>query len=532
MRTINDPRQKLMFDPFLDILSPLAYKTLRDGWQQLFRDALLEIMPVDAVKQHFSAECGPPTKELHSAAALIFIMEFMDWTTEDAARAYMFNTDLHYALNLRPELQSMSSRTVERYKRLMIEDELAAQVMDSVTTLLVKKLRLNVEKQRLDSTHIESNMAQFGRTRMMGVAVKRFLTQLKRHDLVSYDQLEKELRERYVRSSHQLFGDAKKDSESHRLLRDQVAQDMYELIKRFEDDPNHNTRSTYRMLCTIFEQQCEVTSGKITVKTHPGGDTVQNSSDPDATRDGKKGPGYQLQLAETCSEENDVQLITVAIPQTASEHDANAIETVIDALKQNDMVPKEMSADTAYGGDDNVQRCETEGIELVSPTPGKKPEDVYAINSDDFVIDEETGECTSCPCGSKPLETRRNDAKEETVVVFSGTDCEECEHAASCPAKLGRDGNYTVRFTDKQRRLDARRREEDTDVFRERYRIRAGIEATNSIVKRVTGLARLRVRGRPSVFHSSVSKILGHNIFQAVRGLVMRRRSQKRLALA
>ena len=52
-------------------------------------------------------------------------------------------------------------------------------------------------------------MAQFGRTRMMGVAVKRFLTQLKRHDLVSYDQLEDELRERYIRSSHMLFGDAK-----------------------------------------------------------------------------------------------------------------------------------------------------------------------------------------------------------------------------------------------------------------------------------------------------------------------------------
>jgi hypothetical protein len=173
-----------MFDPFLDILSPLAYKTLRNGWQQLFRDTLLEIMPVDAVKRHFSAESGPPTKELHSAAALIFIMEFMDWTADAAAQAYMFNTDLHYALNLRPERQSMSSRTVERYKRLMIEDELAAQVMDSATALLVRKLQLNVDKQRLDSTHIESNMAQFGRTRMMGVAVKRFLTQLKRHDLV------------------------------------------------------------------------------------------------------------------------------------------------------------------------------------------------------------------------------------------------------------------------------------------------------------------------------------------------------------
>ncbi|NLY01691.1 MAG: hypothetical protein GXY83_36870, partial [Rhodopirellula sp.] len=76
----------------------------------------------------------------------------------------------------------MSERTVERYKKLVVEDNLAAEIMNDMTMALVEKLDLSVEVQRLDSTHIFSDMAQFGRTRMMGVAVKRFLTQLKRHD--------------------------------------------------------------------------------------------------------------------------------------------------------------------------------------------------------------------------------------------------------------------------------------------------------------------------------------------------------------
>jgi len=38
-------------------------------------------------------------------------------------------------------------------------------------------------------------------------------------------------------------------------------------------------------------------AGKLKVKT--GGDCVQNPSDLDATYDGHKGPGYQVQLAET-----------------------------------------------------------------------------------------------------------------------------------------------------------------------------------------------------------------------------------------
>jgi len=111
----------------------------------------------------------------------------------------------------------MSERTVERYKKLVVEDNLAAEIMNDMTMALVEKLDLSVEVQRLDSTHIFSDMAQFGRTRMMGVAVKRFLTQLKRHDAAAFESLPESLRVRYQPSANLLFGDVKKDAESRRL---------------------------------------------------------------------------------------------------------------------------------------------------------------------------------------------------------------------------------------------------------------------------------------------------------------------------
>ena len=76
-------------------------------------------------------------------------------------------------------------------------------------------------------------------------------------------------------------------------------------------------RSSYKALVTIFSQQCELSEGKVVVKAKTGGDCVQNPSDLDATYDGHKGHGYQVQIAETCSPENEVQLITGALPQTA-----------------------------------------------------------------------------------------------------------------------------------------------------------------------------------------------------------------------
>jgi len=105
--------------------------------------------------------------------------------------------------------------------------------MDEITVKLVEVLGIKIDKQRLDSTHIFSDMATFGRTRLMGVAIKRFLTQVIRHNKADYNSLEESFRNRYAPGVNQLFADTKKDSESRRLLRRQVAEDMYFIVRHF-----------------------------------------------------------------------------------------------------------------------------------------------------------------------------------------------------------------------------------------------------------------------------------------------------------
>ena len=72
--------------------------------------------------------------------------------------------------------------------------------MHEVTCRLVELLELDITRQRLDSTHVFCNMASFGRTRLLGVTVKRFLTQVKRHAPEAYDALPEPLRTRYATS--------------------------------------------------------------------------------------------------------------------------------------------------------------------------------------------------------------------------------------------------------------------------------------------------------------------------------------------
>ena len=521
MINLKDPRQTQLFDPFEHLFSTLAYKTIRNGWQGVFRHVILELLPAETVAGEFHPIMGRPTKELYSMAGLTFIMEFEDWTKEEAAQAYMFRSDLWYALNLEPGLHSMSVRTLERYQAIFRENELAQSVMHDVTLRLVEVLEQDITKQRLDSTHVFSDMATFGRTRLMGVTIKRFLTQVKRHGREIYGALPEELLERYRPSEHQLFASAMKDKERRKLARQQVAEDMHALITRFGDDKRFNGRGTFKALCTVFEQQCEVVEEKVEVKAKTGGNVIQNPSDLDATYDGHKGPGYQAQLSETCSEENEVQLVTCAIPQTASANDVDAPGEVCEDLKQSALLPGQMLADTLYGSDENVQASAVDGVELVAPVPGKTPSG-KAMNIGDFDVDEETETVKACPAGHAPESSVHNPETGETRTEMPAGTCAACEQKERCPMNQTRNGCH-FEHTSKERRLDERRRNETTDEFRGRYNKRAGIEATNSGIKRRTGMSRLRVRGKKSVFHAIIMKVAGWNILQAARAEKMRR---------
>jgi len=524
MRHVINPRQTGLFDAFRNILSPVGYRRIERGWQGVFRHVILELMPVKALAGEFSATMGTPTKELYSMAGLLFIKEFQDWTATRAAEAYMFDASVQYALNLEPCGQSLCERTIERYERLFIENDLAALTMDRVTVALVEALDLDVRGQRLDSTHVFSDMAIFGRTRMMGVTIKRFLTQLKRHHRALYEALPDALRRRYAPSPGKLFGDVARNTDSRRKLRQEVAQDMRFLIERFADDESVNGRATTQTLVKVFGEQCEVVEGQVAVKAHPGNAVTQNPSDPDATGDGHKGPGYQAQIAETCSEENEVQLATAVIPQTAADDDRDATPEVLDPLEANDLLPDTLYADAHYGSDKSRQQCAERGVDLQSPVAGKPTgQDIHTLNIDDFVIDEATETVERCPAGHEPIRSEHDAESGKTRTEMPAQACGNCAHVDECPVRRVR-GRRLLDHAPRERRLANRRREQATQAFKENYQIRAGIESTNSGLKRRLGLGRVRCRGRPRVFHKIVMKVCGWNILRAAATGTLRRR--------
>lgn len=528
MRWIRDPQQKRMFDPFEGVLSEMARHRILTGWQGIFRSVVLNLLPVKELAQHFSPDMGCPTKELHSMAGLVFLADFFDWNAVDAADAYMMRADVQFALNIEPGAEC-SDRTVERYRKLFTEDDLAAQLFSELTITLADLLELDVSKQRLDSTHVFSHMATFGRVRLMAAAVKRCLTQIKRHAADDFAALPEELRARYAPSEGKLFAEAK-DADARARSRQQIAEDMLLVVERFADHTGIRARTSYTSLVEIFQQQCEVVEGRITVRPKTGGNVIQNPSDLDATYHGHKGAGYQVQLSETCSCENNVQLITGAIPQTAFANDAEAVRPMLEQLAAKGLSPDQMAADTAYGGDANYVIAASLGVELIAPVPGRPPEGgANELTLDDFAHNEVTGSVDACPAGHSPSRVARDEAMQITVVEMPASVCASCPLLNLCPIRQTPDGQFELEFTDKARRTSARRCEEETDVYRERYAKRAGIESTNSGLKNRLGLGWLRVRGRGAVFRTILLKVSAWNVLRASASQKLRAMVQEQI---
>jgi len=520
MRYAVDPRQAMLFDPAEQMFSPMALKVVKNDWPDVFRTQILHLMPVEQIADHFHPTHGIRTKELYGMAGTIFLKELFNLSIAETVRHYLTDLAWHYALNVPPLEASLGHATIERYMKLFAEDDLAAEVFHRVASALIEALELNVSVQRLDSTHVFSDMAVLGRTGLMGTAISRFLVQLRRHHRDLYDSLPAEISERYAKSKSQMFADYQGPKEA---LRQTVAEQLLALVEQFAEVPDVAGRTTYKAMRRVLEEQCEVMGEAVTLKAKPGCAVLQNPSDPDATYDGHKGQGYQAQLAETCAPDNDVQLITAVEVEPAHADDQDALVPMVDQLDQHDRLPETLYADQKYGRDANVTAAEVKGVDLQSPVAGAAPLNGDDLTVDDFVIDERTEIVARCPAGHAPCSSIHDPATGRTTTVMAASACGSCAFRRQCPVSERRRG-YVLDHTALQRRSAARRAEQATEPFRSGYRIRAGVESLNSGLKRKTGMGRLRTRGLARMRMGILLRCAGWNVLQAVRAFKARRK--------
>jgi len=515
MIQIKNHKQIHLFDPW-GYLSPKRRKMLDESWAGLFNKEVLSCLPIDKIVSHFHKSFGRPTKELHTALGVLILQQAFDLTDMETVEQFAFNLQWHYALNATEESDEakyICPKTLWNMRSIVTTNKLDKLIFNEVTGKLAEVFKVNPATQRLDSTHIKSNMRRLGRLCIFTETIHKFLVNLKRGHKGLFDTINQKITQKYLTEKALGCFSRVKPSDSRKSL-NEVSKDLFDLVQQFKGDNKVTAMHSYKQLERVLTEQCNLTgSDDDPIEMKPSkqipSDSLQNPSDPDATYSGHKGQGYQVQIMETYSkEEKGLNLITHVEVEPAHKSDAHALIPAIESVKEHNLSPQELLADSLYGSDENRKEAKKQDVELIAPVMGATKQGDICLS--DFKISED-GLISACPQGQRPTKAQK---RKRFTAAFDSQQCQCCPHRSQCPVKKGKKFHY-LRYTHKELRIARRRAYEETPQFKDRYRWRSGIEATMSEYKRRTGVEHLRVRGLKAVRFSATLKALAVNIFRA-----------------
>lgn len=536
------------------LVPPAKEKRLRASWAEVFRTRALPLIDEERFAFLYSADNGRPNRAVQTVLGVHLLKEMFDLTDERALEELEFNVQWQHALRLDIEEAHLPQKTLHNFRARLMEHALGRIAFEETTDRMIEALGLRTGKQRLDSTHIMSNIALLTRLGLFCETIRLFLQCLGEAHPERWAGVPQGLLERYLKEDGRAteYEDGRSGEGRRRL--GVCARDLYRLVERFRGTAAGKMRE-YGLLERLLREQCRVGKdgdggagaedddageGRVPVGLKDPHEVESGSlpspHDPEATYSGHKGKGYEVQVAETCDEGNAVQLLTHVEVTASSGSDAAATVPVIDALAKRDIRPEELWADTTYGSGRNAFEAERRGTELLSPVGGPAPKDAQTgkepgrLTAADFVIDVTGGRATVCPAGHEAIaEYEDEEAPERVEIHFAREHCGSCPLRPRCPVRWqwhpelagGRSpGAYVLTANLTQVNIERRRRAEASGEFAQRYALRAGIEGTNSELKRAHGLGHLRVRGGVRVELAVYLKALACNIKRMVQALL------------
>jgi hypothetical protein len=490
-------------------MNPAKRARLERTWAHQFRSDALPLIDEDRFAKYFDASNGRPNKSVRLIFGVLVLKEVWDLTDEEALAELEWNLAWHYALDVTPEEAHTCQKTLHNFRARLLDDDQGAGVFESTTARLIEAAGLRTGRQRQDSTHILSNIKILTRLGLFVQTITQFLVALRQEHPRLCAQVADELLGRYL-DREGYFADAKSSEAPRRLS--QAALDLYWLVARFGEHKQVAAMESFQLVARLYAEQCvpptSETPEKIELQERPSSGSLQSPADPDVTY-GHKGKGYEVQLTETCVEDNPFEVVTSVNVNNANESDQQQVEPALEQTERTcGAAPEEMVGDAGYASGENILKAQEHGTELVAPIGSK--ESAKHLPLGDFVFDEKGERVLQCPTGEVPERHEPTRTGKAMLAFFAATQCCCCPLRGQCPTeKRGR--MRVLKFSRADVAVARRRVEQETPEFKERYKIRSGIEATNSELKRCHGFGKLRVRRRDRVGLAVRFKVMALN---------------------
>lgn len=513
-----------------------AYIQMRDELGTIFKDdQFTDLYP----------RRGQPA-EAPWRLALVTLMQFAENLTDrQAADAVRSRIDWKYALGLALTDEGFHYSVLSEFRSRLVEGEAIHLLFQQMLTVFAERGLLKVRgPQRTDATHILMTVRVLNRLEMVGETLHHTLNVLAQ---VAPDWLRSQVPEAWFERYGQRFDEHRlpKKEKERLALAVTIGQDgMHLLTKIYTEKASTFLREipAVDLMRQIWVQNFyleeETVHWRGEADLPPASRMIVSPYDPDARYSSKREThwsGYKVHLTETCDPDTP-NLITNVETTISTDQDNMVVDRIHRTLKDQQTLPNQHIVDAGYvSADLLVESEETYGIDLLGPVRPDvswqaRDEDAFAITQ--FTIDWEN-EVVFCPMGkpSRYWGSAKGPRGQPTIQVqFKHSDCSDCAARARCTRSKSSSRGLTLQPRKRQLALQAAREREKTQVFKEQYARRAGVEGSISQAVDKLDMRRSRYRGIAKTHLQHVMTASAMNLMRVMAWLSGKPRSKTRVA--
>jgi transposase len=453
--------------------------------------------------------------------ALVTVLQAREHCSDRVAvEMVRFRIDWKYALHLPLEDTGFDASVLCEFRQRLVEQEATRRIFDAFLQRLQDKGWLGGRHtQRTDSLAVFGAIRQLNRLELVMETLRLSLEAIAREDALWLAQhTPEEWRDTYgqwTQAERIVKGTGAQGlaETQQRLL--QTGRDGFILLQAVEESQTPaaiTALPAVSLLRQVWQQQYRRVEGTTLVEVElcdhasrsaeERRDLIENPHDHQArfaTKRSQHWTGYKLHLTEMAEEEAPALITDVAVV-AANSYDAVAVNAIQQRLKARHLLPQTHLADAGYVDGATLVESARHGVELLGPVAADNSSALHkapGFGVEHFHLDFSQQQAR-CPQGQQAIrwhqQPRADNPRQQMVVIsWDKAVCQNCAHHREClgPGQRPR----TIKVSAQYPQLTARRQEQKGEAFQERYRRRAGVEATFSHLVNVHGARRTPYRG-------------------------------------
>jgi len=438
----------------------------------------------------YSDEASRPNAAINAMVSSLILMKHHDWTYEELFENIQFHLLVRLALGL-DDLEQMPfcMATLFNFQNRVIDhfiktgENLFEQVFDRLTEHQLKQLKIKANICRTDSVMVASNIRSYSRLQLLVEMILRIYRVLNETDKERY----KDRFERYLgKSSGQYIYTLRSGNLSAELA---MVGKLYHWIDQHLR-PLYQNEEIFRIFEQVYQEHFTVVAEKVIVRSSEemSSGFVQSPDDLDAAyreKNGRQIKGHVINVVETATPENEVNLITDVVVKPVNIDDSTILNERLDIIKDKTPEIEELHFDGGYGSEANDQKMLKHEITPVQTAiRGRKARVQIEIE-----IHPDNSYQVSCPLQKvSAIRTRKR-----WKACFDKSVCHSCPYSQEC--RLIEQKRWRVYYFRNEDHLKQQRHRILEKIPPERRSLRNNVEATiKEFSCRMCG-RKVRVRG-------------------------------------